>query len=272
MPDQSPDLHPLLSRRWSPLRFDHSHSLSADEVALLLQAARWAPSAGNSQPWAFVVGRRGDDVHRRLSARLAPSARRWAPTAALLVANLSHRLVESTGWEFSEFALYDLGQAVAHLTLQAQAMGLAIRQFRAFDRDGIAVDFGVPAHGEVTSMAAVGRPHPRTSRRRATLPRVRGGASRRSCGCRSTPVRSQSGSAAARSRFPSTCIAARTSCEPTSRKGTGRLPSSTAYQSGSSVVATSRVVAASTASSLPRLRGSQCAHRSSGASISTSTS
>lgn len=160
MPDQSPDLHPLLSRRWSPLHFDDSHSLSVDEVALLLEAARWAPSAGNSQPWAFVVGRRGDDVHRRLSARLAPSARRWAPTAALLVANLSHRLVESTDWEFSEFALYDLGQAVAHLTLQAQAMGLAVRQFRAFDRDGIAVDFGVPAHWEVTSMAAVGRPTP----------------------------------------------------------------------------------------------------------------
>jgi nitroreductase len=158
VPDESTELHPLLSRRWSPLRFDDTHTLSVDHVALLLEAARWAPSAGNSQPWAFVVGRRGDDVHRRLSAHLAPSARRWAPTAALLVANLCHRLVESTDWEFSEFALYDLGQAVAHLTLQAQSMGLAVRQFRAFDRDGLAADFAVPAHWEVTSMAAVGRP------------------------------------------------------------------------------------------------------------------
>ncbi|HET7431766.1 MAG TPA: nitroreductase family protein [Nocardioides sp.] len=160
MPDPSVDLHPLLSRRWSPLHFDEQHTLARDEVAALLEAARWAPSAGNSQPWAFVVGRRGDAVHRRLAARLAPSARRWAPTASLLVANLSHRLVESTDWEFSEFAGYDLGQAVAHLTLQAQAMGLAVRQFRAFDRAGLAADFEVPAHWEVTSMAAVGRTSP----------------------------------------------------------------------------------------------------------------
>lgn len=151
-------LHPLLSRRWSPLRFDETHALASGEVTLLLEAARWAPSAGNSQPWAFVMGRRGDRVHERLVAHLFPSARRWAPTAALLVANLSHRLVESTDWEFSEFAHYDLGQAVAHLTLQAQAMGLGVRQFRAFDREGLAAEFDVPAHWEVTSMAAIGSP------------------------------------------------------------------------------------------------------------------
>jgi nitroreductase len=157
VPDPTPSLHPLLSSRWSPLHFDDRHTLDADQVAVLLEAARWAPSAGNSQPWAFVVGRRGDAVHQRLVAHLAPSARRWAPTASLLVANLSHRLVESTDWEFSEFSHYDLGQAVAHLTLQAQAMGLAVRQFRAFDRDGIATAFDVPAHWEVTSMSAIGR-------------------------------------------------------------------------------------------------------------------
>jgi nitroreductase len=148
----------LLSLRWSPLRFDQTHVLTTDDVTLLLEAARWAPSAGNSQPWAFIVGRRGDQVHARLVERLYPSAHRWAPTAALLVANLSHRLVESTDWEYSEFSHYDLGQAVAHLTLQAQAMGLGVRQFRAFDRDGMAADFDVPAHWEVTSMAALGRP------------------------------------------------------------------------------------------------------------------
>ncbi|HEX4470476.1 MAG TPA: nitroreductase family protein [Nocardioides sp.] len=152
-------LHPLLASRWSPLGFDETHSLSPDDVLLLLEAARWAPSAGNSQPWSFVVGRRGDPIHERLVTRLAPSARRWAPSAALLVANLSHRLVESTDWEFSEFSLYDLGQAVAHLSVQAQALDLNVRQFRAFDREGVAADFGVPPHWEVTTMAAIGRAH-----------------------------------------------------------------------------------------------------------------
>jgi nitroreductase len=177
----TPDLHPLLARRWSPLGFDEDHALSVDEVLVLLEAARWAPSAGNSQPWAFVVGRRGDPVHEQLVARLAPSARRWAPSAALLVANLSHRLVESTDWEFSEFSHYDLGQAVAHLTLQAQALGMGVRQFRAFDREGIAADFAVPDHWEVTSMAAIGRPMVETapptpgespSRRRLSLEEI----------------------------------------------------------------------------------------------------
>lgn len=160
MSDRPPELHPLLSTRWSPLHFDEHYTLAADEVSVLLEAARWAPSAGNSQPWAFVVGRRGDAVHRRLVAHLAPSARRWAPTASLLMANLSHRLVESTDWEYSEFSHYDLGQAVAHLTLQAAAMGLAVRQFRAFDRAGLSAELEVPPHWEVTSMAAVGRTSP----------------------------------------------------------------------------------------------------------------
>src|SRR3954466_14733044 len=77
-------LHPLLSRRWSPLRFRPPHDLDLGEVAVLLEAARWAPSAGNSQPWSFVVGRRGDDTHRRLLSHLVQSSARWAPTASLL--------------------------------------------------------------------------------------------------------------------------------------------------------------------------------------------
>lgn len=81
----------------------------------------------------------------------------WAPTASLLIANLAHRYVEDTDWEYSELSLYDLGQAAAHLTLQAEAFGLSVRQFRAFDRDGMAAEFAVPAHWEVTTMAAVGR-------------------------------------------------------------------------------------------------------------------
>jgi nitroreductase len=149
-------LHPLLSSRWSPTVFDSSATVDHRGVESLLEAARWAPSAGNSQPWAFVVGVRGSDEHARLVSHLAGSSRRWAPTAALLVANLAHRYVEDTDWEYSEFSLYDLGQAVAHMTLQARSMGLYVRQFRAFDRDGIEADFAVPAHWEVCTMSAIG--------------------------------------------------------------------------------------------------------------------
>jgi hypothetical protein len=150
-------LHPMLAARWSPTTFDGSATVGVAEVESLLEAARWAPSAGNSQPWAFIVGRRGEPDHDRLVRHLARSSARWAPGAGVLVANLSHRFVEDTDWDYSEFSVYDLGQAVAHMTFQAQHLGLAVRQFRAFDRDGLAAEFGVPAHWEVTTMSAIGR-------------------------------------------------------------------------------------------------------------------
>ena len=153
-------LHPLLVTRWSPTTFDASHEVDPSDVALLLEAARWAPSAGNSQPWAFVVGRRGSATHERLVRHLAGSSAGWAPSASLLVANLAHRYVEGSDWEYSEFSLYDLGQAVAHMTLQAQGLGLSVRQFRAFDRPGLAAEFDVPVHWEVTTMSAIGRVPP----------------------------------------------------------------------------------------------------------------
>ena len=155
--DAALTLHPLLAVRWSPTVFDAADETTSTEVATILEAARHAPSAGNAQPWAFVIGRRGDPVHARLVPYLKGSSRPWASTASLLVANLCHRFVEDTDWDYSEFALYDLGQAVAHMTVQAQALGLFARQFRAFDRKGLADEFAVPAHWEATTMTAFGR-------------------------------------------------------------------------------------------------------------------
>jgi nitroreductase len=150
-------LHPLLSSRWSPRVFDAAAEITSRETESLLEAARWAPSAGNSQPWAFIVGVRGEADHARLTSHLARSSSAWAPSAGLLIANLTHRYVEGTDWEFSEFSLYDLGQAVAHMTVQARSLGLHVRQFRAFDRAAVVADFGIPAHWEVCTMSAIGR-------------------------------------------------------------------------------------------------------------------
>jgi len=152
------EMHELLASRASPAAFDESHDLSATEVESLLEAARWAPSAGNSQPWAFIVACRGDDTHRRLLPHLAGSSARWAPKASLLIGNLAHRFVEDTDWDHSEFSLYDLGQAVAHMTIQAQALGLASRQFRAFDREALHAEFAVPRHWELSTITAFGLP------------------------------------------------------------------------------------------------------------------
>jgi len=102
-------LHPLLVSPRSPTTFDPAASVSRAEVESLLEAARWAPSAGNSQPWAFIVGRRGEPDHDRLARHLAKSSAAWAPMAGVLIGNLSHRFVEDTDWDYSEFSTYDLG-------------------------------------------------------------------------------------------------------------------------------------------------------------------
>lgn len=150
-------LHSLLQGRFSPLTFDPDHELAPAQVDLLLEAARWAPSAGNSQPWAFFIALRGSAEHRTLVCHLAPSSRRWAPDASALVVNIAHRYIDDSDMEYSEFADYDLGQAVAHMTLQAQAMGLACRQFRAFDLDALTNSLGVEPGWQILSMAAIGR-------------------------------------------------------------------------------------------------------------------
>jgi nitroreductase len=160
MPESGVDtvrIAPLLRQRFSPLRFDPGHTLSEADVGALLEAARWAPSAGNSQPWAFQLRRRGEVGHAALVEHLAASSRRWAPDAGALVVNLARREVDDSGLQYSEFADYDLGQAVAHMTLQAHSMGLACRQFRAFDLEGLREVLGVQAGWHILTMTAIGR-------------------------------------------------------------------------------------------------------------------
>jgi nitroreductase len=152
------DLEDVLLARWSPRTWDPSHEVEPATVAHLLEAARWSPSAGNSQPWSFVLALRGDSTHQRLVPLLSPGARRWAPDASLLVVNLCHRYVEGTDWDYSEFAEYDLGQSVAYMTVQAQALGLNARQFRAFDREAVERELALPQHWVAMTISAFGRP------------------------------------------------------------------------------------------------------------------
>jgi nitroreductase len=153
---QAAALHPLLAARFSPSRFDATRAVDDTVVSVLVEAARWAPSAGNSQPWGLFVTRRGEQAHQRLVTHLAPSSRRWAPDAALLVVTASRRYVDDTQMPYSDFSDYDLGQAVAHLTIQAEALGLSSHQFRAFNLDGVSSELRVRPGWEIVSMIAVG--------------------------------------------------------------------------------------------------------------------
>jgi len=141
--------------------FDAEAELDEPTLTTLLNAARWAPSAGNTQPWRFVVLRRGSPGHAALVEHLSRGNSGWVPTASVVF--LAAAQMEADPAEGPEarqpnqdYARYDLGQAAAHLTLQARAMGLHAHQFAGFDHEGTAEALGVPAHVRVFSGIAVG--------------------------------------------------------------------------------------------------------------------
>lgn len=144
------DLTPLLAFRWSPRAFDPTAELTGDEATSLLEAARWAPSVGNAQPWRFALGHRNDDTWKRLLVSLPDGDQRWARHAAALL------LGAHTGGD-PERAAYDLGQAVAHLTVQATALGLHAHQLTRFDRAGLATELDLPVGTRPTVVVAIGR-------------------------------------------------------------------------------------------------------------------
>jgi nitroreductase len=78
-------VHPLLVQRWSPRGLDAGHELDQCSVLALLEAARWAPSANNSQPWRLLMAHRGEEAFTRLLGILAPGNRSWAHAASALV-------------------------------------------------------------------------------------------------------------------------------------------------------------------------------------------
>lgn len=148
-------IHDLLAQRWSPRTYDPSGEISDTELTSLLEAARWAPSASNRQPRRFLVHRRGTEGFERVVSHLAPGNQRWAANSAVLVVGIA----ELTGTDGAprRWAHYDLGQSLAHLTVQAQALGLSVRQMGGVDGPALAADFGVPDRFEVLSVTAVGR-------------------------------------------------------------------------------------------------------------------
>lgn len=155
---QTPEIHPLLQERWSPRAFDEEHVLAPAELLSLVEAARWSPSAGNSQPWSFIVGLRGDATFDAFYATLARGNKSWAHRASALILTL-RQLESGPDHEipWATYTQYDLGQAAAHLSVQAHALGLHVHQFAGFDHDAAKAAFAVPDHWEVTTGIAVGQ-------------------------------------------------------------------------------------------------------------------
>jgi len=147
-------VHPLLASRWSPRRLDPDQVLTREDLRTLLEAARWAPSSGNTQPTRYVVALRGEPLHARLLGTLKRGNRTWAGRAAALVVLvvLEH---DETGRDLPS-GRHDAGQAAAHLSLQAEAQGLHAHQMSGFDGDAVREAAGLTEVQRPVVVVAVG--------------------------------------------------------------------------------------------------------------------
>ena len=153
------ELLPALAGRHSTRAFA-PRPVDADQTESLLEAARWAPSAMNRQPWRFIVGHLGDPTHAELLAALHPGNRDWARSAGLLVATLARTgSAEQPEQAHTDFtAAYELGLATAQLETQAWSTGLVAHQMGGFDAAAVVTAFAVPPEWRPVTVVAVGHP------------------------------------------------------------------------------------------------------------------
>lgn len=174
--DTTAPLLGALVERWSPRAYDPTADVRTETLRTVFEAARWAPSANNVQPWRFIVARRGTDGFATIHDALLGFNQAWADSAAVLVVNLAET-VDAEG-NPRPWARYDLGQAVAHLTVQAQHEGLHTHQMGGFDTTRLREAFALDERLEVVSVTAIGvlgdaATLPEALRDRERAPRVR---------------------------------------------------------------------------------------------------
>jgi nitroreductase len=148
-------MHEIIARRWSPRAFD-GRPVPAAALRSMFEAARWASSSFNEQPWRFIVARRDEpaEFERALSC-LVEFNRTWAARAAALILT-SYRTSFTRNGKPNACALHDLGQAAAHLALQATALGLAVHQMAGILPERVRELYAVPAGFQTVTAIALG--------------------------------------------------------------------------------------------------------------------
>lgn len=150
-------IHDLLRKRWSPRAFS-DRRVEPDRLRSLLEAARWAPSSNNEQPWSFIVVTKENEAeHGRLLSCLVEGNSLWAQHASVLMVSVARMSFEEGG-ELNRHAYYDVGQAVADLSVQATALGLMVHQMAGFHPDKVRELYGIPKEYEPVAAIALGYP------------------------------------------------------------------------------------------------------------------
>ena len=145
----------VIGRRWSPRAFS-ARPVEQGMLLRLFEAARWAPSSGNDQPWSFVVATSEDpEAHERLASILNERNRRWAERAPVLMFSVARMRTVRSGRE-NRHAFHDVGMAVGNLLVQATAMNLYVHQMAGFDLDAARQKLAVPEGHEPVAAIAIG--------------------------------------------------------------------------------------------------------------------
>ncbi|MBI9033487.1 MAG: nitroreductase family protein [Bacteroidales bacterium] len=147
------NLTPLLKQRWSPRAFSNQ-MVEKEKIQALFEAARWTPSSSNQQPWRFIIGFKGDPTYEKIMDSLVEFNQLWAQTAPVLIVSIG-KLTNNKG-EHNNSSCYDVGQAVAHMTVQATSMGLYVHQMGGFSADSILQSFEIPEQHMVQTLFTVG--------------------------------------------------------------------------------------------------------------------
>ena len=147
----------LFLQRWSPRAFG-DETMDQETLLTIFEAARWAPSSYNSQPWRYIYAHRGTPSWDKLFGLLAPANQSWCKTAAVLVIAISKETMSPRGEEVPSYShSFDAGSAWENLALQATRMGWFTHGMVGLDMPRAAAELGVPAGYRVEMAIAIGK-------------------------------------------------------------------------------------------------------------------
>ena len=145
----------LIKNRWSPRAFS-SNPVEEETIMSLLEAARWAPSCFNEQPWNFILFKKeNQEEFNKILDVLSARNKLWAKNAPLILLSVAKTDFERNGKK-NRHAFHDVGAAVTNLTLQATSIGLFVHQMAGFDSEKAKQLFNIPKGYEPVSAIAVG--------------------------------------------------------------------------------------------------------------------
>ncbi len=147
-------IHPLLKQRWSPRSFT-DQPVTKESIQNIFEAARWAPSSSNDQPWRFIVGFKGDKTWDMIMETLVDFNQKWAKLAPVLVLSIGKKISDKNGKPSRTF-MYDVGQSVAHITFQAMYEGLFVHQMGGFSAQKAAELFKIPEDYQAITAFTIG--------------------------------------------------------------------------------------------------------------------